>query len=97
MHGGGCASCHGTDREGLRLFPAFWRKTPALTANALFGNEDLSHSDSSEHGHDPYTVQPLRVAITKGINPAGLPLNTKMPRWEMDERDLDDLINYLQQ
>ncbi len=38
MHGSGCATCHGDDREGRRLMPRFWIKAPALTSDALFGD-----------------------------------------------------------
>jgi mono/diheme cytochrome c family protein len=28
IHGGGCAVCHGAEREGKRLWPQFWIKAP---------------------------------------------------------------------
>ena len=96
MHGGGCAACHGADRQGMRQFPVFWKTTPALTPEALFGAEDHSDSGTSDHAHDSYTEESLRIAITEGINPAGKPLGKEMPRWEMDKQDLDGLISYLQ-
>ena len=97
MHGGGCAACHGADRQGLRQFPFFWQKTPALTAQALFESQDHEHSGSSDHDHDSYTKESLRIAIIEGVNPSGKPLGGDMPRWEMDEQDMDDLIRYLQE
>jgi mono/diheme cytochrome c family protein len=37
MMGGGCATCHGDDREGgIRMMPRFWLVAPALTRDALF-------------------------------------------------------------
>jgi len=96
MHGSGCATCHGVEREGRRLMPRFWIKAPALTADALFGDDDHKQ-DSSGHGdHGNYDAVSLRRAITEGIDPAGEPLDQAMPRWSMNESDLNDLIAYLE-
>ena len=97
IHGGGCATCHGSDKEGSRLMPKFWKKAPALTSNALFGDNSEGHDDSEAHAHETYTPRTLRLAITEGVNPSGHALDTAMPRWSMNEADLDDLISYLQQ
>ena len=96
MHGGGCATCHGVEREGQRLMPRFWIKAPALTSDALFGDDDHKQ-DSDGHGdHGNYDSVSLRRAITDGIDPAGESLDQAMPRWSMNESDLNDLIAYLQ-
>lgn len=97
MHGGGCASCHGADRNGQRLWPQFWIKAPALTAEALFA-ADTHGNDADGHGeHGSYDADSLRLAITNGLDPAGEQLNTAMPRWSMSPSDLDDLIAFLMQ
>lgn len=97
MHGGSCASCHGTDREGQRLWPQFWIKAPALTAQALF-ESDAHETDGDGHGeHGSYDDESLRAAITRGIDPAGVRLDEVMPRWSMSPSDLNDLIAYLKQ
>lgn len=97
MHGSGCASCHGDDREGRRLWPQFWTKAPALTAIALFGDND--HQDNSDgHGdHASYDSDSLSRAITQGLDPAGEKLGAAMPRWSMSDSDMNDLIAYLKQ
>ena len=97
MHGGGCSSCHGADRDGQRMMPRFWIKAPALTPEALFG--DANHGgESDDHGdHDSYNIKSLRLAITTGIDPSGETLDSTMPRWSMADTDLNDLIEYLQQ
>lgn len=95
MHGGGCASCHGSDREGARLMPRFWLKAPSLTARTLFGDD---HENGDGHGdHASYDSETLKRAITDGIDPAGDSLDTAMPRWSMSEADLNDLIAFLQE
>lgn len=95
MHGGSCASCHGVDkRGGARMMPRVWVVTPAITPEALFGED---HADASGHGnHTAYSEASLRRAITDGIDPSGKRLDEAMPRWSMSERDLHDLIDYLQ-
>ena len=94
MHGGGCALCHDAEREGGRLWPQFWIKAPALTAEALFAD---SHEHDGHGDHGNYDAESLRRAITTGLNPAGKPLDSAMPRWTMSPADLDDLIAYLRQ
>jgi mono/diheme cytochrome c family protein len=94
MHGGGCVSCHGAKLQGgIRIMPWFWIKTPPLTVAALFGDE---HGTVDSHAdHETYTEITLRRAITEGIDPAGVTLDGTMPRWQMSEQDLTDLIRYL--
>ena len=92
MHGGGCATCHGEDREGgASMWPWFWKTTPALTPAALQGND---HEDDG-HSHPSYTRQSLKRAIIEGINPEGETLDALMPRWVLAAEDLDDLVNFL--
>ena len=94
MHGGGCASCHGVDREGRRMWPRFWLKAQALTAESLFSED---HSAHGHNDHGGYDQQSLRKAIAEGVRPNGMPLHETMPRWSMSKADLDDLIAYLSQ
>ncbi len=52
--------------------------------------------DEDEHEeHPPYTEETLKSAITRGINPAGEPLDNEMPRWRMSGQDLDDLVAFI--
>jgi cytochrome c oxidase subunit 2 len=104
MHGSGCVSCHGVDREGQRLWPQFWIKAPALSVGALFdddahdGGGDGHDEGGDGHGdHASYDAESLRRAITRGLDPAGEPLDQAMPRWSMSPSDLDDLISFLSQ
>lgn len=94
MHGGGCAVCHGAEREGQRLWPQFWIAAPALTPEALFADE---HENDGHGDHGSYDGDSLRRAITDGVDPDGKQLDAAMPRWSISRPDLDDLIAYLQQ
>ena len=97
MHGGGCASCHGADREGQRLWPQFWIKAPALSVDALFGDDAHDEGGDGHGDHASYDAESLRRAITRGLDPAGESLAQAMPRWSMSPSDLDDLISFLSQ
>ena len=91
MHGGGCATCHGGDREGgASMWPWFWKTAPALTPAALQGDHQ-----NDGHSHPSYNRQSLKQAITEGINPEGDALDELMPRWVLGDEDLDDLVSFL--
>lgn len=92
MHVAGCVVCHDEDRSGRRLFPRFWIKAPALTAQALI---DESEHDDGHGDHATYNRESLRLAISEGLDPNQAELHPAMPRWTMDESDMSDLINYL--
>ena len=94
MMGGGCTTCHGSNRGGGRMMPRFWLSAPPLTREALFEN----HAAEDGHGaHGSYDSETFRRAIFEGIDPSGEALDSLMPRWSMSERDLRDLLNYLKQ
>ncbi len=93
-----CANCHGPDGRGGRvnmMMSSF--NVPDITWDNLTREEehgDNSNKDEHEE-HPPYTEETLKSAITRGINPAGEPLDDEMPRWRMSGRDLDDLAEFI--
>jgi len=44
---------------------------------------------------DEFDAKQFRLAVTKGQDPNGTQLNTDMPRWNIGNDDLADLIAYL--
>ncbi len=44
---------------------------------------------------DGYNEDLIKRAITQGIDQDGHPLDLMMPRWQMSDSDLNDLISYL--
>ena len=92
MMGGACVTCHGSDRQGRRMMPAFWQVAPPLTHAALFETHDAGDGHG---GHDRYTDDTLQRAVFHGVDPAGNPLDDGMPRWSMSDRDWKDLLAYL--
>ncbi len=84
MHGGGCASCHGIDGRG-GIYPMMCGiKTPDIRYSTLTQKHGMSDDD-------------IRRAITQGRGDEGEELDYCMPRWQMTEKDLNDVIDYLKQ
>jgi len=84
MHGGGCASCHGTDGKG-GIYPMMCGvKTPDIRYSTLNQKHGMSDED-------------IKRAITKGVGDEGEELDYCMPRWQMTEKDLNDLIEFLKE
>jgi hypothetical protein len=85
MGGGGrlaCASCHGPDgRGGLH----------SMGMMQVMDSKDIRWS-ALEGEFDP---EKFRLAVTKGQDPDGTQLKTDMPRWNIGNDDLADLIAYL--
>jgi len=98
MHSVTCANCHGPDGRGGRVNMMMWSfESPDITWSKLTEeehHEEDSNGDNHEE-HPPYNEETLKLAITRGINPAGEPLDDEMPRWKMSARDLNDLIDFI--
>jgi cytochrome c553 len=77
-----CASCHGPEGRGGTHNMGMMRVMTAkdIRWSALQGEFD---------------TEKFRLALTKGQDPDGTQLNTDMPRWNIGDEDLADLIAYL--
>jgi cytochrome c oxidase subunit II len=89
-HGGGCADCHGRQGRGGRVVMMSTIEAPNIQYGHLVEEE---HGEGEEH--PPYTEELIKRAITEGLDPAGRPLDPIMPRWQLSDQDLDDLVDYL--
>ena len=45
--------------------------------------------------HPRYDEESFKQAVTQGIDPGGDALDPLMPRWQMSDQELNDLITYL--
>jgi mono/diheme cytochrome c family protein len=90
MHGGSCVDCHGADGRGGKYVMAGTAVPPDIRYSALAAEEEGMDSP-------PYTDATIKRAIVKGFDPGDHPLDLTMPRWDMSERDLNDVISYLKQ
>ncbi len=94
-HGGSCVSCHGEDGRGGRPVMMCNEIPPDIRYSSLT-SEEMEHEEEEEH-HPPYNDTTIKRAITEGIDPAGGELDPCMPRWAIDDRDLNDIILYLKE
>jgi len=92
-HGGSCVDCHGPHgRGGVPVMMG--TAIPAdMRYGVLTGKE---HAAGEEHmDHPLYTDALIKRAITAGLDPAGKPLDSTMPRFTISERDLNALVDFL--
>jgi len=85
-----CANCHGLDGRGLRT-PMFI--SPDIRYRNLTDPAGMVEPDGSRG--PTYTDEGIKRAITQGIDAEGRLLAWPMPRWQMTEQQLDDLLSYL--
>lgn len=85
-----CANCHGLDGQGE---PEGGVNPSNLTWEALTKPYGLTHADGRRH--PAYTERGLELAVTRGLDPAGNRLLNVMPRYQMSQEDLADLVVYL--
>lgn len=93
MHGGGCATCHGPDGRGGQVVMMGSFTAPDIRYKVLTG----AVKAEEEEEHEPFTDEDIKRAITRGIEPNGEELSQNMPRWQMSDRDLEDVIDYLKE
>lgn len=81
--GPGCLVCHGERGQGLTVQASgVTGAAPAITWKAL-----------TERGYDETA---FRRALLTGVDPHGRELIDYMPRWQLDEAELEALVAYLQ-
>jgi len=77
-----CASCHGPNGRGGEHNMGMMR---VMTAKDIRWSTLKSEFDAEK----------FRLAVTEGQDPDGTQLNADMPRWDIGDDDLADLIAYL--
>lgn len=92
VHGGSCVSCHGVDGKGGVPIMMSNKIPPDISYEVLTSEEE--HVDEHEE-HNPYTDEDIKIAIREGKDPSGEVLDYAMPRWDMSDSDIEDLIEYL--
>lgn len=94
-----CAACHGLEaRGGIHLMHMQVMDAPDIRYEALSEEGDEHGSEGGdEHAdaHEEYTLEDFRMAVVEGKHPDGEQLNRDMPRWDMSEEDLEDLLEFL--
>jgi cytochrome c oxidase subunit 2 len=77
-----CASCHGPNGRGGKH---------SMGMMQVMDAKDIRWSVLQ----DEFDAEKFRLAVTKGQDPDGTQLNTDMPRWNINDEDLADLIAFL--
>lgn len=94
-----CASCHGVDGRGGELL-AHMRvvRAPNITFTSQIGEQldDSGDIEGHAHGEEGYNLDDFRQAVVFGRHPDGAPLDSDMPRWQMEDSDLAELFAFLQ-
>ena len=80
-----CVSCHGPNGQGGKHSRGMMHMMQVVDA------KDIRRSVLQ----DEFDAEQFRLAVTKGQDPDGTQLNTDMPRWNIGNDDLADLIAYL--
>jgi cytochrome c oxidase subunit II len=84
MGGGGCASCHGGNGRG---------RTFSMMGDSIEA-PDITYGSLTDEG---YTDTKVYRAIRYGIDENGAPLDPSMPRWQMTDTELADVLAYLKE
>jgi mono/diheme cytochrome c family protein len=89
-----CASCHGPDGQGGEHFMHMEvMNAPDIRWESLQHEEEEEHAEGD--GHEGYDIDLFRKAVVDRQHPDGAPLSRDMPRWQMSDGDLEDLVEYL--
>jgi mono/diheme cytochrome c family protein len=92
-HGGSCVNCHGPEGRGGR--PVMMLR--AIPADIRYDSLISGKYDPAGEAGTPYTDELIIRAIREGVDPDGKPLDQGMPRWQMTDKDVRDVVDYLKQ
>jgi cytochrome c oxidase subunit II len=82
-----CVDCHGSKGKGGTINMMMQRiEVPGITWTEL---------TSPDSDHPPFTEETLKRAITRGVDETGEALKYPMPRWQMSDSDLNDLVGFI--
>ena len=87
-----CARCHGPRGKGTGEGGA---AAPNIQASRLFAPVSLSEPGMGQWERPAYNDRSLAEALRRGVSSSGRTLGPVMPRFELPERDLADLLAYL--
>ena len=93
-----CVSCHGTDATGGKhTMHMETMDAPDIRWSALSsGHHGKGEADSlKQHHEEVYTFESFKNSVENGKHPDGDELKKDMPRWQMSDADLKDVMNYL--
>lgn len=87
-----CAVCHGTNGHGGTHYIHMQAiEAPAINYNGLV---EMKKEDSGGNPTE-YSLDDFRGAVVEGHDTAGDELDQTMPRWQMNDQDLADLLDFV--
>lgn len=90
-----CAACHGPEaRGGVHQMQMQVMEAPDIRYVALSG-ETGEHEEGEEEEHGAYDLEDFRLAVVEDKHPDGALLDPNMPRWQISDEDLADLLAFL--
>lgn len=94
-----CASCHGPDgKGGSHVMYNYTMNAPDIRYATLLNQKlEMVESGSLHLAKEnvEYDLDDLGQALTHGKRPDGSSLDRYMPRWEIEDGDLADVLDYL--
>jgi hypothetical protein len=94
-----CVNCHQRSglgaREGNKSIPPITARYLVHPRASQREDLDLPYVEGIRADRDPYTDATIARAIREGLSSEGKPLGYLMPRFELDDADMDALIAYL--
>ena len=89
-----CVSCHGPDgRGGVHYIHMQTIDAPPITYDALV--QMMVEESGGTPQPNGYTLDDFRKSVVKGQHPDGDQLDQDMPRWQMNDADLANLLDFL--
>ena len=97
MMGGSCFNCHGPNGRGG--FPVMMgTHTPGdIRYSALVSGKHHGEEEGEEEEGEVYTDEDIRKAIRESVEPSGESMDRTMPRWNISDDDMNDLLEYLKE
>jgi hypothetical protein len=94
-----CVSCHRRSglgsSEGLITIPPIAGQYLYVPSGKSLEELGIPFVDTARINHEPYTDATLARAIREGVGASGRPLNYLMPRYQVDDAAMAELIAYL--
>lgn len=95
----GCVGCHGRDGEGgLTVYPFSGTRRGRGVVSPDIRYETLTSPHEEDGGRKPgWTQAQVERATREGVEPDGNQLDAVMPRWDMRDGEMRDLVGYLKE
>ncbi|HEY0766433.1 MAG TPA: hypothetical protein VGD47_00635 [Steroidobacteraceae bacterium] len=94
-----CVNCHRRSglgsSEGRITIPPIAGPYLFIARGKSLEQQGVPFVDTERVNHEAYTDESLARAIREGISANGRPLNYLMPRYQIDDRTMAELIDYL--